>query len=198
MESHKNLIVDKSLNPDKIKEMKILIVVDYQNDFVTGSLGSQAALDIYPNVKAKIEEYKKNKFPVIFTKDTHFEDYPQTQEGKNLPVSHCVWGSEGHNIYGSLDEGASVVLEKYTFGDLTIADNIKHSFLKPFTCPKEIEIIGVATDICVISNAAILKAAFPETLITVDASCCAGITPELHEKALDVMESFQVKVINRE
>lgn len=173
--------------------MKTLIVIDMQNDFVTGPLGTPEAVAILPNVERKIKEYVRFGLDVIFTQDTHFDNYLSTNEGKHLPIPHCIRGTSGHDIVPSLNIPESEHIQKGTFGlygdgwtdilDLELADEY------------DIEIIGVCTDICVITNALILKTEFPEANITVDASCCAGTTPEAHEAALKVMKSCQINVI---
>lgn len=170
---------------------KILIVVDCQNDFITGVLGSPEAQAIVENVKAKIIEYRSDGHHVYFTRDTHYSDYMMTQEGKKLPVPHCLHNTHGWAIVDGLDSAhrwETDYINKPTFGyldwDKRLSSNIT-----------SIEIVGVCTDICVVSNALILKAAFPEAEITVDASCCAGVTPEKHKAALEVMKSCQINVI---
>jgi len=169
---------------------KLLIVVDMQNDFITGPLGSKQAEMILPAVKEKVEEYIGNGGAVIFTRDTHDDGYPETQEGKCLPVVHCVSGTGGHRIADELDTGGCVILDKPAFGSLELANEAaKEDY-------DEIEICGVCTDICVVSNALILKARLPETKVTVDASCCAGTTEESHKAALLTMQNCQVNIIN--
>ena len=170
--------------------MKTLIVIDMQNDFVTGSLGTKEAQTIVPNVKKKIQEYVDRGDQVIFTRDTHDTDYLETQEGKMLPVEHCIYPSKGWEIVDGIDIQSCDHINKYSFG-WSHWNELGFNF-------KEIELVGVCTDICVISNALILKAQFPETKITVDASCCAGVTPDLHEAALKVMCSCQINVIGDE
>lgn len=165
--------------------MRTLIVIDMQNDFITGSLGTKEAQMIVPNVKRKIQEYADRGDQIIFTRDTHDTHYLETQEGKMLPVEHCVYATPGWQIVEGLEVPGCKYIDKETFGWNNWKD---HSF-------GEIELIGVCSDICVISNALILKAQFPEIKITVDASCCAGVTPELHEAALKVMRSCQINVI---
>lgn len=168
--------------------MKILIVIDMQNDFVTGSLGTKEAQAIVPNVKKKIQEYVNRGDQIIFTRDTHYSNYLETQEGKMLPVEHCIYDTEGWEIVDELEVMNCIYVNKTSFGwDGWLKLNYE-----------EIELIGVCTDICVISNALILKAQFPEVKITVDASCCAGVTPGLHEAALKVMKSCQINVIGDE
>lgn len=168
--------------------MKTLIVIDMQNDFVTGSLGTKEAQAIIPNVKKKIQEYVNRGDQIIFTRDTHYSNYLETQEGKMLPVEHCIYDTEGWEIVDELEVMNCIYVNKTSFGwDGWLKLNYE-----------EIELIGVCTDICVISNALILKAQFPEVKITVDASCCAGVTPGLHEAALKVMKSCQINVIGDE
>lgn len=172
--------------------MKLLIVVDMQNDFIDGALGTKEAVVIVDKVKDKIFEYKCNYNPIIFTRDTHKKSYLDTQEGKNLPVEHCIYGTHGWEITDELDTDSSEVINKESFGSIYLAEYIEHKY----PTVGEIEFIGLCTDICVISNAMILKAKFPETLITVDASCCAGVTPESHRNALAAMKMCQINVIN--
>ena len=150
---------------------KILVVIDMQNDFITGTLGSKEAQAIVPNVKAKIKEYADRGDRIIFTRDTHGENYLETPEGKKLPVKHCVKGTDGWQIVHGLEIENCEYIDKPTF-----------------------ELIGVCTDICVVSNAIILKAKYPETVISVDADCCAGVTPEKHKAALETMKSCQIDV----
>ena len=170
---------------------KLLIVVDMQNDFITGSLGSPQAVLIVPNVKAKIEEFLQNGDKVLFTKDTHYDDYLSTQEGRTLPFPHCIKGTDGHSIASELTVGGCAVFEKPTFGSLALAKQIAET-----ADLIEIELCGLCTDICVVSNALILKAQLPETTITVDALCCAGVTEESHKAALLTMKMCQVNVTN--
>lgn len=169
--------------------MKALIVVDMQNDFITGSLGTAEAQEIVSNVKKKIQEYQSRGDKIIFTRDTHYSNYLQTQEGKNLPVEHCIMGESGWNIAEGLDDVPNCFyIDKETFGSNKLPSFIDNRI-------KEIELVGLCTDICVISNAIILKAAFPETIIKVDASCCAGVTPESHQNALSSMKMCQIKIV---
>lgn len=169
---------------------KLLIVVDMQNDFITGALGSKDAEEIVDNVRKKV----KSANNVIFTRDTHFDDYLQTQEGKNLPVEHCIKGTNGWQICDELlefvKEGENV-FDKVTFGCIEIGNiikNIDDSF-------DVIELCGLCTDICVISNAMIIKAALPETKVVVDSSCCAGVTKQSHQTALDAMRAVQIEIV---
>ena len=169
--------------------MKVLVVVDMQNDFVAGSLGTKEAREIVPSVKKKIEKYFNNCEEIIFTRDTHYSNYLDTQEGKNLPVEHCIHGTMGWKVLEGLETPNCHYVDKNTFG----WDQWKET-LGRFNFD-EVELIGVCTDICVVSNALLIKALFPETKITVDASCCAGVTPEKPKVALEVMKSCQINVI---
>ncbi|MCR5597664.1 MAG: cysteine hydrolase [Lachnospiraceae bacterium] len=166
--------------------MRALIVVDMQNDFIDGSLGTKEAVNIVPNVKRKIEEARAEGREVIFTRDTHYEDYLETNEGKHLPVVHCIEESKGWEISLELDASSSTIINKNTFGYTGWTD---FDF-------EEVELVGLCTDICVVSNALIIKALFPEIKVSVDASCCAGVTPEAHEAALATMRSCQIEVVN--
>ncbi len=169
---------------------KLLLVIDMQNDFVTGSLGSKEAEKIVYNVKEKIEQYKSNNYNIIFTRDTHFENYLDTQEGKNLPVVHCVKGTNGHEIINELDTTGFEVIDKPSFGSIELSEKIAQGNYE------EVELCGLCTDICVVSNAIILKAKLPETLISVNSKCCAGVTVESHNSALTTMKMCQVNVID--
>ena len=168
---------------------KLLVVVDMQNDFIDGALGTAEALAIVENVKAKIREY--DPADVFVTMDTHAPDYLSTQEGRNLPVEHCIKGTEGWQIRSDIAElltGAHVY-EKPTFGSTALAKDIAEIAAAEDI---EIELIGLCTDICVVSNALLLKATMPEVKISVDPACCAGVTPESHEAALLTMQMCQV------
>ena len=184
-------IILRNLRRNK-KMKKLLIVVDMQNDFVTGSLGNVEAQKIVPYVKEKIESHKKNGNTILFTRDTHFENYLSTQEGKNLPVLHCVKGTAGHEIISELDSTDCEIFDKPTFGSLELAKRVTE-LAKNYD---EIELCGLCTDICVVSNSLILKAQLPETKVTVDAKACAGVTIESHNAALTTMKMCQVNVIN--
>lgn len=168
--------------------MKILLVVDMQNDFIDGALGSNEAQSIVNNVINKIENYEKNKEMIIFTKDTHNENYLQTMEGKHLPVKHCIIGTIGHEIPEKILRGHNIIFEKNTFGSTQLIDYLKTQVFD------EIEIIGLCTDICVISNALLIKAYFPNKRIFVDASCCAGVTPKSHQEALNTMAMCHIDI----
>ena len=168
---------------------KLLIVVDMQNDFIDGALGSKEAVAIVPYVKEVIENFDGK---VLFTRDTHFENYMQTQEGANLPVPHCIKGTDGWQIRAELDAlRTTEPIDKLTFGskDLVEALKIENDI-------ESITFLGLCTDICVISNVMVVKAFFPEIPLIVDAKGCAGVTPESHFRALEAMKSCQVKVIN--
>lgn len=165
--------------------MKTLIVVDMQNDFIDGALGTKEAQAIVPNVKKKIEEYQARGDKIIFTRDTHTMNYLTTNEGKHLPVEHCIFGTDGWKIADGLEVENCTYVDKPTFGWIHWGS---HDL-------EEIELCGLCTDICVVSNALILKAVFPEVNITVDASCCAGVTPESHQAALTTMKMCQINVI---
>lgn len=171
---------------------KLLVVVDMQNDFINGALGSAEAQKIVPAVKAKIEQAKKANETIIFTRDTHSENYLQTQEGKYLPIEHCISGSKGHQVSTELDTSGCEVLDKTSFGSLKLAERISEIS----NDIDEIELCGLCTDICVVSNALILKARFPEVKVTVDANLCAGVTEESHKAALLTMKMCQVNVVN--
>lgn len=173
--------------------MRVLVVVDMQNDFVTGSLGTKEAQAIVSKVKSKIEEYEQSHDLILFTQDTHDFRYMMTQEGRNLPVEHCIKGTDGWKIIDELCYD-SIPYEKNTFGSLQLAQELKEE--NGMLHIEQIELIGVCTGICVLSNAALLKAALPEIPIVVDASCCACVTPETHKTALNAMKLLQIKVVN--
>lgn len=178
--------------------MKVLVVVDMQKDFVDGALGSPEAQAIVPNVAAKVKEYTEMEDGlVVYTKDTHFADYMDTREGRYLPVPHCIFETEGWKIVPEvLNDKAAVFLNKDTFGCSVIAEEIGYIINGELDQEIDsIEVCGLCTDICVVSNALILKANFPEIPFVVDSACCAGVTPEKHEAALEVMRSCQIEVI---
>lgn len=170
--------------------MKLLIVIDMQNDFINAALGTKEAAAIVPNVAAKILRYRAAGNLVVFTRDTHHSNYLETQEGKNLPVVHCIEGTEGWQISEKLETGDSKIFNKPTFGSMELAD-----YAVGLENLEEIELAGLCTGICVISNALILKAKLPEVKITVDSSCCACVTPESHKNALNAMKLCQINVI---
>ncbi len=164
---------------------RTLIVVDMQNDFIDMALGTKEAVAIVPAVKAKIEEYVNNGDEIIFTRDTHTEDYLNTPEGKKLPVPHCIKGTKGWEIADGLFVEGAKIIDKPNFG----WPNWKEETLE------EVELIGLCTDICVVSNALIIKATFPDAKVQVDRTCCAGVTPESHNAALTTMGMCQIDII---
>lgn len=173
---------------------KLLIVVDMQNDFIDGALGTPQAVEIVDRVDEKIREYDEKGDLVIFTADTHSEDYLDSQEGKNLPVPHCIKGTHGWKISSRLFHPEdSPVIEKDTFGSKDLGIMLME-LKRAGKAPEKIELIGLCTDICVISNALMVKAFLPEVPVSVDSSCCAGVTPESHENALKAMEMCQIQV----
>lgn len=179
--------------------MKILVMIDMQNDFLTGVLGNEQTAAVVKRVYEKAKAYlTKSSAPLFCTMDTHNESYMTTQEGRNLPVEHCIKGTDGWQLESSIREltdscpESVYKLEKGAFGAENLADCIKEICGENVS---EIELIGVCTDICVISNAILLKTFFPEALITVDSSCCAGVTPESHENALAAMKMCQINVV---
>lgn len=185
--------------------MKVLVVVDMQNDFVDGSLGTKEAREIVDKVVHKIEEYDKEGNEVFVTYDTHNKNYLDTKEGKNLPVKHCIQGEHGHLLNEKIIKAFKDVTHigyneffKETFGCVEMAKELKlflkyKSEIEREEC-ESIELVGLCSDICVISNALILKAFIPEVEIIVDASCCAGVTPESHKNAIEAMKMCQITI----
>ena len=173
-----------------------LIVVDMQTDFVDGALGTKEAVAIVPAVKNRIEEAFAAGEKVIFTRDTHQENYFETQEGRNLPVKHCIEGMDGWQIIPELQsytDRAEAVINKPTFGSQVLGEYLAQENEKePIG---QITLIGLCTDICVISNAMLIKAFLPEVPIKAAAACCAGVTPESHDNALAAMKVCQIEVI---
>lgn len=176
--------------------MDYLIVVDMQNDFVSGALGTKEAVEAVPRVVRRVTEGAARGEAILFTRDTHGEDYANTREGKNLPVPHCIRDTEGWEIIPQLAEYAvgRTVLDKPTFGsrslgEILAAENEKEPVGK-------ITLIGLCTDICVVSNALLIKAFLPEAEVAVDAACCAGVTPQSHKNALEAMKMCQITVEN--
>ena len=172
---------------------KILVVVDMQNDFIDGALGTGEAVAVVPRVVEKMKGY--DPWNVYLTRDTHYENYLETQEGRRLPVEHCVRDTRGWQLRAEIAaaaEGATII-DKPTFGSVELASRLMAERAREAL---EIELVGLCTDICVVSNALLLKAAMPEAPITVDASCCAGVTPEKHRAALETLRSCQIDVIN--
>ncbi len=172
--------------------MNTLIVVDMQKDFIDGSLGTDEAVTIVKNVKSKIDAYRKAGGQIIFTRDTHHADYLETQEGHKLPVEHCIEGTPGWQIADELEiKAEDIIINKVSFGH----DWSKEIAADPkFIKGEEIELIGLCTDICVISNALVLKTVFPEKAIYIDSACCAGVTPESHNNALEAMKMCQINI----
>ena len=179
---------------------KILVVVDMQNDFVTGALRNEEAIKIVPDVVKKVKDAALSKDTlVIFTQDTHLPDYMETQEGKNLPVPHCIEGTEGWEIIEELKpfvktDSTWLPFRKGTFGSVALGEELRDFVGKENENIEKIEFIGLCTDICVLSNATLVKAFLPEVPIEVDATCCAGVTPESHDTALNAMKAIQIKV----
>ncbi len=174
--------------------MKCLIVVDYQIDFVVGTLGFDDALMLEDKITEKISQYRSRGDKIIFTFDTHSEDYITTQEGRNLPIPHCIQGTDGHKLYGKVASALTDTdkcINKPTFGSDELMDYLRKENYD------EIELVGVVSNICVISNAIIAKTALPEAHIIVDAECTASNDKTLHNAALDVMQGLQISVINR-
>ena len=177
------------------KRKKLLIVVDYQNDFVCGTLGFPKAEQLEGAISAKIQQYRREGSDILFTLDTHYDDYLTTQEGKRLPISHCVDQSEGWHLYGDVEtqrKPEDVTISKHSFGSLDLADYLTSHLYD------RIELVGVVTNICVIANAIIAKTAQPEAEIVIDAGCVAGNDEALNNKALDVMAGLQMTIINRD
>ena len=175
---------------------RYLFVIDYQNDFVDGALGFPGAEKLDAAIAAKIRAYGKGH--VLFTRDTHFENYLETREGKNLPVVHCIKGSDGWQVYGETAKALAEVdapgIDKLVFG-MDVTDPATAAVLPESA--DEIELVGLVSNICVVSNAVVLQSKYPEATIVVDASCTDSFDKSLHAKVLDVLEGFQVKVINR-
>lgn len=193
--------------------MKFLIVVDMQNDFINGVLGSAEAQAIVDNVRKKIQQYKENGDMVIYTVDTHGDDYLSTKEGTKLPIPHCIRDTDGWKIHEALgvDYSKDLIISKHTFGVTNMDDLLSSAYCDfvsgnpdfekdgetHFPEVECLEFIGVCTDICVVSNALIAASTFVAPVI-VDASCCAGTTPENHQSALKVLKSCLIDVINEE
>ena len=169
---------------ERRNNMKILVVVDMQNDFITGALGTKEAQAIVPKIQQKIDQYRREDNFVLFTQDTHNENYLNTQEGKHLPIPHCIYGSYGWQLVYTADDRN--VIQKCTFGSRELASRIHlrtHPLLDNPSI-ESVELVGVCTGICVLSNAVLIKTMSPEIPIVVDASCCACVTPESHKTAL--------------
>ena len=173
--------------------MKILVVVDMQNDFVTGALRNEEAIKIVPHVVEKIKEESEKGTEVIFTKDTHDAGYLESEEGKNLPVEHCIQGTKGWEIIEELSSFAGQQIDKPTFGSVELGNVLKKKDAEEKIT--EVELIGICTDICVISNALLVKAFLPNAHIKVDEKCCAGVTPESHRTALEALKACHVEIV---
>lgn len=170
--------------------MNVLAVIDMQYDFISGALGTPEARAIVPAVAARLAQARQDGWQVVFTRDTHHADYLQTQEGKNLPVPHCIEGTDGWQIDPQLDTADAPCFDKPSFGSPAL---IRH--LSALSGLESVEFIGLCTDICVITNAMMLKGALPELSISVRAACCAGVTPQSHENALRAMQLCQIQII---
>lgn len=173
---------------------KVLIVIDMQNDFIDGALGTAEAVAIVDNVVEKVKAYIADPEGEVYaTRDTHPEEYLSTQEGKNLPVEHCIKGSEGWQIRPEIEAllEEDHIFDKPTFGSTELAAAMKTLYEENIG-EVSFEFVGLCTDICVVSNALLLKAVLPEAPISVDPACCAGVTPEKHEAALETMRSCQI------
>jgi nicotinamidase-related amidase len=175
--------------------MKLLVVVDMQNDFIDGVLGTPEAQAIVPTVAEKVRKHAEGGEPILYTKDTHYDWYLQSQEGRKLPVPHCIYGTKGHQLHPDIHISGSYYADKLTFGLADIGEVVEHIARDRDVVIDEIELVGLCTDICVISNAMLLKAYFPEMSIRVDSSCCAGVTPESHKNALNAMKMCQIEII---
>ena len=173
----------------------ILLVIDYQQDFVDGALGFLQAVRLEEPIAQKILEYRQNGQEILFTYDTHTADYLNTQEGRNLPVVHCIKGTPGWELYGKVAQlcrDTDTSIEKIAFGSMELAAYLAANQYD------QVELVGVVSNICLISDAVLAKAALPEAEIIVDASCVASNDDRLNEAALDVMASMQIRIINRE
>ena len=182
-------------------EKHILIVVDMQNDFIDGSLGTEEAKIIVPEVVKRIEYAKKYKWLICCTQDTHYDNYLYTHEGEKLPVKHCIFGTKGYELHpdvlAALKEYPASIYNKNTFGSMDLADDIVTNIRNTHTEEKDvsIELVGLCTDICVVSNALLLRAALPEARIAVNTECCAGVTPETHISAIRTMKQCQIDIL---
>ncbi len=176
---------------------KVLVIVDMQNDFLTGALKNDAGVKLIPYIKSKVENFGNGNL-LCYTRDTHFGDYLNSEEGKNLPIPHCIYGTRGWKITEELDleaEGKSLPLGTYIFDKDTFGSVQLAAFLSDHRKRiDEIEIVGVCTDICVISNAMLLKATLPDVPIYVDSEGCAGLTPESHRTALEAMKACHIHI----
>ena len=170
--------------------MKVLAIIDMQKDFIDGALGTKEAVSIVPKVAARLKRAREDGETVVFTRDTHHVEYLSTQEGRNLPVPHCIEETEGWQIDAALPVLDAPVFDKPGFGSPALIE-----YLKRLPELERVEFIGLCTDICVISNAMLIKAFLPETPIIVDASCCAGVTPQSHKNAIEAMKMCQITIV---
>lgn len=181
--------------------MKILVVIDCQRDFISGALANKEAERRVPRIVEKIKQRQKEGWKILFTKDTHYSNYLYTLEGKNLPVPHCIEGTEGWLIAPEICEAIEgedyKILNKSTFGAMNIG-NIINGMIEEGDTLKEIEVIGFISSICVAANSIILRATYPNIPISVDASCCAGLTKEDHDAALLTMKQQQITITGEE
>ena len=184
-DDHESQIHDITHRKENIIMKKTLIVVDMQNDFIDGSLGTKEAEAIVENVRQKIGQYRDAGDEIIFTRDTHQKNYLETNEGRHLPVEHCIEGTEGWKIAEGLEVPGAIYVNKSGFG---------YTDWKDYQL-EDVEIVGLCTDICVVSNALIIKALYPEIRVSVDAPCCAGVTPESHDAALTTMKMCQIDIV---
>ena len=172
---------------------KVLVVVDMQKDFIDGALGFEGADKIIPGIAAKIEEFDEAGNPVLYTLDTHFDNYMETREGKNLPVPHCIKGSDGYKLCDELSDllGGKKVFRKLTFGSLELGEYLQERASQI----ESVEVCGLVSNICVLSNAVIVKAAVPEAEVIVDSKLTASFDPKLHQATMDVLKGIQVTVL---
>lgn len=170
--------------------MKVLAIIDMQKDFIDGALGTKEAVSIVPKVAARLKKAREDRETVVFTRDTHHADYLSTQEGRKLPVPHCMEGTAGWQIDAALPVLDAPVFDKSGFGSPALID-----YLKGLPELESVEFIGLCTDICVITNAMMTKGALPEVPLFVRADCCAGVAPESHETALNAMKTCQISIL---
>ena len=180
------------------RDIRILVVVDMQKDFVDRALGTKEAVAIVPAVAEKIRQYARRGDVILATRDTHEPEYLQTREGKHLPVPHCIRGSEGWQLCGEVAAALppeAVIVDKPTFGSTALAELVGEYVARYGAEHVHAELVGLCTDICVVSNALLLKAFYPEMPLSLDPSCCAGVTPESHEAALATMRMCQIDIL---
>ena len=170
--------------------MKVLAIIDMQKDFIDGALGTKEAIAIVPEVAARLAQARADGETVVFTRDTHHADYLLTQEGRKLPVPHCLEGTDGWQIDAALAVEDAPVFDKPGFGSTALIE-----YLRSLPALEGVEFIGLCTDICVITNAMMTKGALPEVPLSVRADCCAGVTPQSHETALQAMRMCQISIV---